>query len=195
MKYILASASPRRKDILEALGLSFDILTADTDENSTEQDAELLAQSLAQKKGMAVYDKLRREGMDLSDTVIISADTVVVCNGEILGKPRDPADARRMLCMLSDNEHEVVSGIAITYQGITHTDRSVTYVCFDPLSEEEMERYLDSDEPYDKAGAYGIQGHASLWVKEIRGSYFGVVGLPVRCLNQLHYRLFHKPLV
>ena len=100
-----------------------------------------------------------------------------------------------MLRMLSGNEHTVVSGIALTYNGISHTDCSVTHVCFDPIPEGDLERYLDTDEAYDKAGAYGIQGYASLWVREIRGSYFGVVGLPVRCLNRLHHTLFGTPLV
>lgn len=195
MNYILASASPRRRDILQNLGLAFTVITADTDESCEQTDACALVEQLAERKGIAVQNALAAQGTPMSDTVILSADTVVVCDGQILGKPHDRDDARRMLQLLQNRSHEVISGVALTYRGKTYTDHSVTSVSFDCLDAEELERYLDTDEPYDKAGAYGIQGHASLWVREIRGSYFGVVGLPVHVLNRLHRRVLGKPLV
>ena len=185
MKYILASASPRRKEILESVGLKFEIIVADADETSDTRDPVSLTKELAAKKGLAVMEGLLSDGRYDADTVIISADTVVVLDGEILGKPRDRADAERMLRMLSGRTHEVVSGVALTYGGKTLTDASVTKVTFDTLDEEFLARYLDSAEPYDKAGAYAVQGVASVVVSKLEGCYFGVVGLPINCLVNL----------
>ena len=185
MRYILASASPRRKEILSSLGLKFDIIVADTDESSDERDLGLFSEALAKKKGLAVRDKLVRLGEYDGNTAIISADTIVVSDGEVLGKPRDRADAERMLRALSGRTHAVISGVAITIGDKTVSDHSVTEVTFDEIDEEFLCAYLDSDEPYDKAGAYGIQGTASAIVKGICGCYFGVVGLPVNCLINL----------
>ena len=185
MKYILASASPRRKEILESVGLKFEIIVADADETSDTRDPVSLTKELAAKKGLAVMEGLLSDGRYDVDTVIISADTVVVLDGEILGKPRDRADAERMLRMLSGRTHEVVSGVALTYGGKTLTDASVTKVTFDTLDEEFLARYLDSAEPYDKAGAYAVQGVASVVVSKLEGCYFGVVGLPINCLVNL----------
>ena len=185
MRYILASASPRRKEILESIGLKFEIIVADADETSSTTEPSLLTKELATKKGRAVLDRLIAEGCYDDNTVIISADTVVACSGEILGKPRDRADAERMLRMLSGRSHEVVSGVAITYRGATYTDASVTKVTFDAIDEDFLARYLNSDEPYDKAGAYAVQGVASVVVSKLDGCYFGVVGLPINCLINL----------
>ena len=185
MRYILASASPRRKEILESVGLNFDIVVADADETSDICDPVLLTRALAELKGRAVMEKLTADRSLGDDTVIISADTVVVCDGEILGKPKNRADAERMLRMLSGRSHEVVSGVALTYRGVTYTDASVTRVTFDAIDEDFLSRYLDSDEPYDKAGAYAVQGVAATFVNKIEGCYFGVVGLSVNCLINL----------
>ena len=185
MRYILASASPRRKEILASMGLKFEITVADADESSDTRDPVALTKELASKKGRAVKDKLSDEGKYDADTVIISADTVVVCDGEILGKPKDRADAERMLRMLSGRTHNVVSGVALTKGNETFTDASVTHVTFDMLDEEFLSRYIDSDEPYDKAGAYAIQGGAAAVISKIEGCYFGVVGLPINCLVNL----------
>lgn len=185
MRYILASASPRRKEILESVGLNFDIVVADADETSDIRDPVLLTRALAKLKGRAVMEKLTADRSLGDDTVIISADTVVVCDGEILGKPKNRADAERMLRMLSGRSHEVVSGVALTYRGVTYTDASVTRVTFDAIDEDFLSRYLDSDEPYDKAGAYAVQGVATSFVNKIEGCYFGVVGLSVNCLINL----------
>ena len=186
MRYILASKSPRRREILANIGLEFDIITADTDESSNLQDPIKLAEELALRKGQAVFEKLSNEGTVSEEDIIISADTVVACNGEILGKPKDREDAKRMLKLLSGNRHSVVSGVALIQNGKDYVSHSETLVYFDNISDEDIDRYINTAEPYDKAGGYGIQGFASLWVNRIDGCYFGVVGLPVNLLNKLH---------
>ena len=183
MNYILASASPRRKEILENLGLVFEVITSDADEQSDLCDPEELTMELARRKGQAVADTLAQRGVLTDETVIISADTVVFCDGQVLGKPRDKADAERMIRMLSGKAHTVTSGVALICGGKTVSAASTTEVTFDALSDEFIEAYISSDEPYDKAGAYAIQGYASLWINGIEGDYFNVVGLPVKKLS------------
>lgn len=189
-KLILASGSPRRKEILEGLGLSFEILSADTDETCHIPYPDAYAEELARRKGQSAWAKLKlrlKDGVDDTDAVVISADTVVATETEILGKPKDRADAIRMLSMLSGTEHMVVTGIGLTMGGVTYTAHCVTYVCVDVIPHEEIERYVDSGDPMDKAGGYGIQGVFSKWVKGIHGCYFNVVGLPVNTLNRLFF--------
>ena len=201
---ILASASPRRREILKNLGLSFEVLAAEVDESSDERDPERLSELLAARKGDAVLDRLRAEGRDLSDLLIIASDTVVtvtpenadtVC--EILGKPRDDGDAKRMLSLLSGKSHRVVSGIYLWYRGTRAVSHDATEVVFDRLSPEEIDRYLASGEPFGKAGAYAIQGRASSFISGIRGDYFNVVGLPVHKMCALFRKTFpnEPPLV
>lgn len=190
MKYILASKSPRRKEILETLGLSFTVFTADTDESSEERDVCAFVEELSRRKGEAVKAALESEGRDLTDTVIISSDTVVAMDGEILGKPRNEEDACRMLRMYSGKRHQVVSGICLIGNGKTGVSHEVTEVEFEELDEETILRYVRSSEPYDKAGAYAIQGVASAYIKGIVGDYFNVVGLPVHRMNLLHREIF-----
>lgn len=186
MRYILASKSPRRREILSNIGIDFDIITADTDESSNLCDPIALSQELALRKGLAVFEALISNGSLSADDVIISADTIVACDGEILGKPKDREDAKRMLKLLSGNKHSVVSGVALISNGKHYVSHSETLVYFDDISDEDIEEYINTAEPYDKAGGYGIQGLASLWVNRIDGCYFGVVGLPVNILNKLH---------
>lgn len=187
---ILASASPRRKEILEGLGVDIEVLTAPTDEDSDITDPAALTRELAQRKGRAVYELMLASGRDDAErAVIISADTVVCCEGEILGKPRDRADAIRMIRLLSGRDHTVVSGVAVTLGGVTKSDASVTTVRVEEIPEIEIERYVDSGEPMDKAGAYGIQGRFSAFVKGIDGCYFSVVGLPVNTLSRLYFEV------
>ena len=188
--FILASQSPRRKEILETLGLSFEIVVADTDEESEEKNPYRLVELLAERKGRAVYEKLIAEGRALSDTVIISSDTVVAIDGEILGKPKDDEDAKRMLRLYSGRSHEVVSGICICENGVCHASHEVTRVAFDEMDEETIAYYVDTAKPYDKAGAYAIQGLASAYIKGIEGDYFNVVGLPVHRLYRLYFEIF-----
>ena len=190
MNYILASKSPRRKEILETLGLNFEVVVADTDESSDEKDPYRLVEILSERKGLAVRDRLLAEGRDLRDTVIISSDTVVAIDGEILGKPRDAEDAKRMLRLYSGRTHEVVSGICLLCgdrHGVSH---EVTEVEFDVLDEETVYRYVEQTQPYDKAGAYAIQGLASAYIKGIKGDYFNVVGLPVHRMYCLYREIF-----
>ena len=185
MKYILASASPRRKEILRNLGLRFDVITSEADESCALTDPEALTRELSRRKGEAVRDALLSKGGLDGDTVIIASDTVVCCDGEILGKPRDRADAERMIRMLSGKTHTVTSGIALIYRGLTYTDAATTKVTFDELDEEFIEAYISSREPYDKAGGYAIQGKAAPVISGIEGCYFNVVGLPVNCMCKL----------
>ena len=192
MKLILASGSPRRKEILENLGLCFEVVTSEADESSDLTDPRALVELLSRRKGEAVASDLRKRGRDLSDTVILSSDTVVSVDGQILGKPRDREDAIRMLRMLSGRAHEVISGIClITPQG-TESTHEVTLVEFEELDLETVERYVDRANPYDKAGAYAIQGLASAYIKGIQGDYFNVVGLPVHKLNTLYRKIFKE---
>lgn len=178
MKLILASKSPRRREILASLGLSFEVVTADTDESCDLTAPTLYVKEIAARKGKAVRDALLAEGRDLSDTVIISADTVVACDGKILGKPHSREDAKEMLTLLSGKAHTVISGVALLGDEKVAVCAEVTEVVFTEIDEKELSLYLDSDEPYDKAGAYAIQGFASLWISGIRGDYFNVVGFP-----------------
>ncbi|MBE6583945.1 MAG: septum formation protein Maf [Ruminococcaceae bacterium] len=187
IRIILASKSPRRKEILQNLGVEFEIITADADESSDIKDPALLVTELAERKGKAVAEKL---GEQANDCLIIASDTLVYANGEFLGKPRDRADARRMLSALSGNEHFVVSGIYVSYQGRQAAEAAFTKVIFDSMTDGEIEAYLDSGEPYDKAGAYAIQGKASAHIRGIEGDYFNVVGLPVNLLCSMIKREF-----
>ena len=178
MRIILASKSPRRKEILEALGLKFDIIVADADERSDESDPKKRVADLAAIKGRAVMDTLT----DKNDVLIIASDTLVFASGEFLGKPRDKDDARRMINMLSGREHSVVSGLYLSYNGKEVLSADETKVIFDTMTDAEIESYIESDEPYDKAGGYAVQGLASLYISGLKGDYFNVVGLPVNLL-------------
>lgn len=172
MKLILASNSPRRADILKQGGFSFEKRVADTDE--TLPDGILPAEAveiLAQRKGRAVPRA--------ADEVLLAADTVVALDGRILGKPMDAADAEAMLEMLSGHTHSVFTGVYITAgerEILFHTETRVTFY---PLTQAEIRGYIQSGEPMDKAGAYGIQGRGALFVEKIDGDYFNVVGLPL----------------
>ena len=195
MKYILASKSPRRREILEMLGVKFEVITSEADESSNITDPYQLVEELSLRKGLAVRDALLAKGYDLSDTVIISSDTVVAIDGEILGKPHDEEDAKRMLRLYSGREHEVVSGIGLigaNAQGVTH---EVTKVTFDEMDEETICSYVRAAKPYDKAGAYAIQGLASAYISGIVGDYFNVVGLPVHRMCRLHQEIFKENLL
>lgn len=185
MPLVLASASPRRADILRAVGWRFEKFAVDIDESRAPlEDAVAYVERLARAKAEAAA----RQG---AAGVMLGADTVVLIDGEILGKPRDEADARRMLRLLSRRWHEVLTGVALVHAGVT--SRSLvaherTRVRFLEMSEEEINWYVATVEPMDKAGAYAVQGRAALFIAEIRGDYWNVVGLPV----QLVYKLARK---
>lgn len=185
MKIILASRSPRRREILSGLGLSFDIISADCDESSAVSDPVLLVQELALRKGRATRELLRARGVLSSDILVIAADTVVCVDGEILGKPRDAGEAISMLSRLSGRSHCVISGIALLTGDRETAAAEETEVFFSEISPREIERYVATGEPMDKAGAYAVQGGASLWIERLSGDYFNVVGLPVHRLDVL----------
>ena len=186
-RIVLASASPRRREILSSMGAKFAVLATDADESSTVRDPSALTRELAERKARATLDALAARG-EADGAIIIAADTVVACGGEILGKPRNESDARRMLKMLSGNTHEVATGIAIAHKGEIYTDCSLTHVMVDHIPDAQIDAYIASGECNDKAGAYAIQGGFSRWIRGIDGCYFGVVGLPVNLLS----RLFHS---
>jgi septum formation protein len=173
MRLILASSSPRRRELLRAAGFSFDVISPDTDESLNPDEAPKAAVvRLAEEKARAVQAKE-------PDAVILAADTAVVLDGQMLGKPSDEEEARRMLRALSNREHEVVTGFAILTKDAGHSSAAVTRVQFRKLSESEIDDYIASGEPMDKAGAYGIQSGAAHFVRSIHGSYTNVVGLPM----------------
>ena len=172
---ILASASPRRRELLQGLGVPFEVMSSDIEEKiNTELSAPEIAKELAYQKAKDVSNKLD------GDYIVIGADTIVEYN-RILGKPKDADEAYQMLKLLSGKIHRVITGFAVidcrTKKEIV--DFEVTNVYFNHLSDEEINRYIETKEPMDKAGAYGIQGKASLVVSKIEGDYFNVVGLPI----------------
>ena len=192
MKIILASASPRRKEILSELGVDFTVLVAPADESCSLSDPAEYAMEIARRKGQAAYAEIKRRmkgGEDISDAVIISADTVVFAEGEILGKPKDAEDAYRMLELISGGEHTVVTGIGVTVGGETTLSYAATLVQVSNIPKDEILKYIATGDPFDKAGAYGIQGQFSKWVKGIGGCYFNVVGLPANTLNNLFFEV------
>ncbi len=191
-KILLASGSPRRREILSDLGVSFTVLTAEADETCQVPYPEEYAKILARRKGQAAWGLVKqrlKDGIDDTDAIIISADTVVATEHEILGKPRDKADAFRMLSLLSGGVHQVVTGIALTVGGVTTAASCVTEVAVDRIPPEEIWAYIETGDPMDKAGSYGIQGPFSRWIEGIRGCYFNVVGLPVNALNKLFFEV------
>jgi septum formation protein len=182
-KIVLASKSPRRAEILQAVGWEFEAVAANIDETRREpEDAVSYVKRLAQTKAETVAKRLSNPNL------VLGADTVVVIEGEILGQPRDDGDARRMLELLSGKWHEVVTGIALIRAGQTPQvliDHETTRVHFCELSADEIDWYVATGEPSDKAGAYAIQGRGALFIEEIRGDYFNIVGLPVRLFYKL----------
>jgi septum formation protein len=177
---ILASASPRRRELLMMAGIEFRVEAADIDEGvQPGESTATYVQRLAVEKALAVWGRYK-DGDDSGDPItVLGADTTVVCDGELLGKPVDPADARRMLMLLSGRTHQVLTGVAAITRKATVSEVEITQVFFDLIGEQELVRYLASGEPMDKAGAYGIQGYAARWIPRIEGCYFNVVGLPL----------------
>ncbi len=176
---ILASGSPRRRELLTRMGLSFTVCPADADET--------LKPGLAPREQVMRLSRIKAEDVRAKfpgeDDVILSADTVVVLGGEILGKPKDPADACRMLRALSGKSHLVLTGVTVQSGSLPPDTRcEETEVRFRELSAEEISAYTDTGEPMDKAGAYGIQGYGALFVESLAGDYYNVMGLPV-CLS------------
>lgn len=184
-RLILASGSPRRRELLQDLGYPFEIIVADSEEivdtNLSITDA---IQQIAYQKAELVW-------RTNADAIVLAADTMVCYEGNMLGKPKNRDAAKEMLRMLSGKTHTVISGVAILSKERKETFYEETSVTFYPIDEKLLEEYLDSDEPYDKAGAYGIQGMGKLFVKEIHGDYFNVVGLPIASVYR-HLQTYMK---
>lgn len=182
MKYILASQSPRRRELLATLPIEFTVAPANCDETLPEEiPAEQAAEMLAVRKAAAITK-------EHPDAVVIGADTTVIIEDTILGKPQNHDECCAMLKLLSGRTHKVCTGVAVFANGKSISFTEETDVTFFPLSTEEIVAYADTDEPYDKAGAYGIQGKGGLFVAGICGDYNNVVGLPVARL----YRYLKK---
>jgi septum formation protein len=174
---VLASASPRRQELLRNAGIAFEAQPADIPEDPLPgEPAQGCAERLAREKALAVARQ--RPSLRPHD-VVLGADTVVVVDGQILGKPRDAADAARMLRLLSGRDHQVITGVCLVVKGEASVASETTLVTVNELTDKDIAGYIASGEPIDKAGAYAIQGIASRWIPRIEGDYGNVVGLPV----------------
>ena len=176
---ILASASPRRAEILRSLGIPFDVLPVDADETPLPgETAEAAAARLA-------FEKAALAARERPDAWVLAADTLVFLDGAILGKPRDDAEAAAMLRRLAGREHGVVTAVSLRRRDAARGIAEVSRVRFGPLDEDEIAWYVSTGEPRDKAGAYGVQGHGARFIEEIHGSFTNVMGLPARSVYRL----------
>lgn len=187
MRYILASASPRRKELLAQAGITFEVIPSTMEEKITKENPKDIVMELAAGKTADVYQTL--SPADDEDITVIGADTIVVYRDEILGKPTDKTEAYDMLSLLADRTHHVYTGVSlIIHKNGKKSQRTFyekTDVTLYPITREDLHTYVESGDPLDKAGAYGIQGAFAIHVKEIRGEYNNVVGLPIG-------RLYHE---
>ena len=182
MEVILASQSPRRKELLGLFHIPFSVRVSDADETMN-PDAPAAEQ-------VALVSQRKAEAISRSpEDVVIAADTIVVCDGQILGKPKDTADASRMLHLLSGREHQVMTGMTVLRGNQRISCTEITDIHFRQLSDREIDAYIRSGEPMDKAGAYGIQQLGALLVEKIHGDYFNVMGLPI---NKISVTFFQK---
>ena len=206
VRLVLASASPRRRELLSQIGLEFTVMPSTKEENAKTTEAGALVQELSYQKAVDIWEQLsggqgqnpdadqeqiseetqepNLNGKRQPELLVIGADTVVCCEGKILGKPHSREAAAEMLTALQGRSHEVYTGVTLYSQSETVTFFECTQVEFYPMTEVEISEYIDSKEPMDKAGAYGIQGLGARFVKGIRGDYNNVVGLPVGRLYQ-----------
>lgn len=206
IRLVLASASPRRRELLSQIGLEFTVMPSTKEENAKATEAGALVQELSYQKAVDIWEQLsggqgqnpdadqeqiseetqepNLNGKRQPELLVIGADTVVCCEGKILGKPHSREAAAEMLTALQGRSHEVYTGVTLYSQSETVTFFECTQVEFYPMTEVEISEYIDSKEPMDKAGAYGIQGLGARFVKGIRGDYNNVVGLPVGRLYQ-----------
>jgi septum formation protein len=187
-RLVLASASPRRRELLSQAGFFFEVHPAHVNEDlRPEEDPIAYVVRLAREKARTVYGLLEDP-----EAIVLGADTTVTLDGHILAKPDDSSDAGRMLRMLSGRTHRVITGVAIATSAGTEVAAEVTGVQFLTLTDEEIAAYIATGEPMDKAGAYGIQGYAAKWIPRIEGCYFNVVGLPLALVSTMletHLRL------
>ena len=178
---ILASASPRRRELLTQAGFAFEIKVSDVEETVTEKEPEKIVEELAERKADAA-------AASEADALIIGADTIVAVDGKILGKPHSREEAFAMLSLLQGRTHQVYTGVALVSKAAGEEKRKIfsekTDVVMYPMTEREIWEYIDTGEPMDKAGAYGIQGRAAVYIQKIDGDYNNVVGLPIARLYQ-----------
>ncbi|UCH92475.1 MAG: septum formation protein Maf [Candidatus Aminicenantes bacterium] len=181
--FILASSSPRRRELLKLVGISPQIIIPTVDEGiKPGESIETFLRRVTITKGKAIYRQ------EFYNTPLISADTIVLCENQLIGKPRTRAEAFNFLKILANNVHEVLTGVSILYRGTPHYDVARTRVVFTEISDEEINYYLDNESYMDKAGAYAIQGKASVFIKKIDGCYFNVMGFPLN----LFYTMLKK---
>ena len=207
IQFVLASQSPRRYELLQRLGLSFQVITSEVSEEVSTQDPAMLTSVLANRKAMAVAEGLvcekgslfMREPLVEGDifrvgpadkAIVIGADTLVVVDGKILGKPKSVVEARKMMHLLAGRSHEVYTGVALLTLQDGHQDRGRTFhektvVHVSEMDEIEVEEYITSKEPYDKAGGYGVQGDFCRYITGVEGDFYNVMGLPL-------HRLYHE---
>ena len=190
MELILASASPRRKELLEKIGLPFTVQPAKGEERITQKSPAAVVMELSRQKAEEIA------AAQTGDCIIIGADTVVAKGEKIMGKPKDAADAKQMLRSIADDCHQVYTGVTLIRTGAhpqSVTFQEKTDVCLYPISDAEADAYIASGDPMDKAGAYGIQGDFAIYVKRIAGDYYNVVGLPIgRVYQELKRMVFGK---
>lgn len=190
MELILASASPRRKELLEKIGLPFTVQPAKGEERITQKSPAAVVMELSRQKAEEIA------AAQTEDCIIIGADTVVAKGDKIMGKPKDAADAKQMLRSIADDCHQVYTGVTLIRTGAhpqSVTFQEKTDVFLYPISDAELDAYIASGDPMDKAGAYGIQGDFAIYVKRIAGDYYNVVGLPIgRVYQELKRMLFVK---
>ena len=179
-KVILASQSPRRKELLSLLNIEFEAIPADIDEEiNLDNDLVSEIEKLSYQKANHIFSAHK-------DSLVIGSDTIVKINNQVLGKPKNYDDASKMLHMLSNNTHEVVTGVTILVDDKVETFSEIAKVTFYPLTDEEIDEYIKTNEPMDKAGAYAIQGIGAKFIKSIDGDYYTIMGLPI---GQLYHRL------
>lgn len=217
-KIILASASPRRRELLTQIGLPFEVVVSEAEEKITSTEPARVVEELSAQKAEAVWEKLNpnitepvrnddagepenrsgettgsrwESGTVTKDEIVLGADTVVACDGKILGKPKDTEDAARMLTMLQGRAHEVYTGVTILYgengekKALTFHEKTTVHFC--PMTEAQIREYVAAGDPMDKAGSYGIQGICARYIRGIEGDYNNVVGLPAgRVYQELH---------
>lgn len=177
---ILASASPRRRELLTQASVDFTVEAANlSEERLADEAAAAYVQRLAVEKAQAVWNRHKASDSPDDPLIVLGADTAVVSEGHILGKPVDAADAARMLRILSGRTHTVLTGLAAVTRKGANSDVEITQVTFNILKDAEIARYVETGDPLDKAGAYAIQGYAARWIPRIEGCYFNVVGLPI----------------
>lgn len=185
-RLILASASPRRHELLAQAGFTFDVHPAHVNEDPLpDEDPISYVVRLAREKAENVLAQISSKTSATPQVIVLGADTTVTLDGHILAKPIDAADATRMLRMLSGRTHRVITGVAVASAKGTEVAAEVTGVTFLSLSDEEIAAYVATGEPMDKAGAYGIQGYAAKWIPRIEGCYFNVVGLPLALVTTM----------